>query len=43
MEYYTVVKNNAFMKFANKFMELEKINLSELTHNQKENYSMNSL
>jgi len=31
-EYYSVIKNNDFMKFIGKWMELENIILSELTH-----------
>jgi hypothetical protein len=34
MEYYTGIKNNDFMKFAGKWMELENIILSEVTHSQ---------
>ena len=43
MEYYIAVKNNDFMKFVDKLMELEKINLRELTHNRKDNHRINSL
>lgn len=35
MEYYSVIKYNGIMKFANKLMELEKIILSEVTQTQK--------
>jgi hypothetical protein len=31
MEYYAAIKNNEFMKFINKWMELEDITLSEVT------------
>jgi hypothetical protein len=31
MEYYAVIKNNDFMKFAGNWMELENIILSEVT------------
>jgi hypothetical protein len=31
MEYYSAIKNNDFMKFAGKWMELENIILSEVT------------
>jgi hypothetical protein len=31
MEYYTATKNNNFMKFLGKWMELENIILSEVT------------
>ena len=34
MEYYTAIKNNDFMKFADKWMELKNI-LSEVTQSQK--------
>jgi hypothetical protein len=34
MEYYSVIKNNEFMKFLGKWMELENI-LSEITQSQK--------
>ena len=32
MEYYSAIKNNEFMKFLGKWMDLENIILSELTH-----------
>ena len=32
MEYYLAIKNNDFMKFSGKWMELENIILSEVTH-----------
>ena len=35
MEYYSVIKNNDFMKFPGKWMELENIILSEVTHLQR--------
>jgi hypothetical protein len=31
MEYYSAIKNNDFMKFTGKWMELENIILSEVT------------
>ena len=31
MEYHSAIKNNDFMKFIGKLMELENINLSEVT------------
>ena len=34
IEYYTAIKNNEFMKFLDKWMDPEDINLSEVT-NQK--------
>jgi hypothetical protein len=36
MEYYTAIKNNDIMKFVRKWMELEKIVLSEVTYTKKE-------
>jgi hypothetical protein len=35
MEYYSASKNNEFMKFGGKLMDLEGINLSEVTQSQK--------
>ena len=35
MKYYSAIKNNDIMKFAGKWMELEKITLSEVTQTQK--------
>jgi hypothetical protein len=35
MEYYSAIKNNKFMKFLGKWMELENIILSEITQSQK--------
>ena len=35
MEYYSAIKNNDFMKFAGKWMDLENITLSEVTQSQK--------
>ena len=44
MEYYTAEKkNNNSLNFAGKWMELEYIILSEVTHTQKDNYHMYSL
>jgi hypothetical protein len=42
MEYYSVIKNNHFMKFLGKWMELENI-LSEVTQSQKNMHHMHSL
>nr|AAQ91045.1 LRRGT00089 [Rattus norvegicus] len=36
MEYYSAIKNNDFMKFVGKWLELENIILSELTQTQKD-------
>ena len=36
MEYFSAIKNNEFMKFLGKWMDLEDIILSEITKSQKE-------
>jgi len=43
MEYYSAIKNNDFMKFIGKWMELENIILSEVTQSQKNTHGMHSL
>jgi hypothetical protein len=43
MEYYATIKNNDFMKFLSKWMDLEDINLSEVTQPQKNTHGMHSL
>jgi hypothetical protein len=43
MEYYSTVKNDEFMKFLGKWMELENIILSEVTQSQKKTHGMYSL
>jgi hypothetical protein len=43
MEYYSAIKNNAFMKFIGKWMALEDIILSEVTQSQKNTHDMHSL
>ena len=43
MEYYSVTKNNEFMKFLGKWMELENIILSEVIQSQKNTHVMYSL
>jgi hypothetical protein len=43
MDYYTAIKNNEFMKFASKWMELESIMLSEVTQLQNDTHDMHSL
>jgi hypothetical protein len=43
MEYYSDIKNNDFMKFLGKWMELENIILSEVTQSQKNTHGMHSL
>jgi hypothetical protein len=42
MEYYSAIKNNDFMKFLGKWMELENI-LNEVTQSQTNTHSMLSL
>jgi hypothetical protein len=43
MEYYLATKNNEFMKFLDKWIELENIILSEVTQSQKYTHGMHSL
>ena len=43
MEYYSAIKNNEFMKFSGKWMDLECIILSEVTQSQKNSNDMYSL
>ena len=43
VEYYSAIKNNDFMKFAGKWIDLENIILSELTQSQKNIHGMYSL
>jgi hypothetical protein len=43
MEYYSAIKNNEFMKFLSKWMDLEDIILSEVTQSQKNSVDMHSL
>ena len=43
MEYYSAIKNNDFMKFLGKWMELENIILSEVTQSQKNSHGIHSL
>jgi hypothetical protein len=43
MEYYLAIKNNEFMKFLGKWMDLEGIILSEVTQSQKNIHDMHSL
>jgi hypothetical protein len=43
IEYYSAIKNNDFMKFLGKWMELENIILSEVTKSQKNTHGMHSL
>jgi hypothetical protein len=43
MEYYSAIKKNEFMKFLAKWMDLEGIILSEVTHSEKNSHDMYSL
>ena len=43
MKYYSAIRNNEFMKFLEKWMELENIILSEVTQSQKNTHGMQSL
>jgi hypothetical protein len=43
MDYYSAIKNNEFMKFLGKWMDLENIILSEVTQSQKNSLDMHSL
>ena len=43
MEHYSAIKNNEFMKFLGKWMELENIILNEVTESQKNSHVMYSL
>ena len=43
MEYYSAIRNNEFIKFLDKWMELESIILSEITRSQKNTHGMHSL
>ena len=42
-EDYSAIKNNEFMKFLGKWMDLEDIILSEVTQSQKKSLDMHSL
>ena len=43
MEYYSAIKNNEFMKFLGKWMDLEDIILSEVTQSQKNTQNMHPM
>jgi hypothetical protein len=43
MEYYSAIKNNEFVKFLDKWMDLEDITLTEITQSQKNTHDMHSL
>jgi hypothetical protein len=43
MEYYSAIKNNEFMKFIVKWIDLEDTILSEVNQSQKNTHDMHSL
>ena len=43
MKYYSAIKNDEFMKFLGKWMELKNIILSKVTQSQKNTHGMQSL
>ena len=43
MEYYAAIKNNDFMKFLGRWIDLEDIILSQVTQSQKNTHDMHSL
>jgi hypothetical protein len=43
MEYYSTIKNNKFMTFLDKWIDLENIILSEISNSQKNTYDIYSL
>jgi hypothetical protein len=43
MEYHSAIKNDEFMKFLDKWMDMEGIILSEVTQSQKSSHDMHSL
>jgi hypothetical protein len=43
MEYYSIIKNNDFIKFAGKWMEVENIILGKVTQTQKNTHGMYSV
>ena len=43
MEHYSAIKNNEFMTFLDKWMDLENIILSEVTQSQKNSHDVHSL
>ena len=43
MEYYLAIKNDDFMKFLGKWMELENIILGEVAQSQKNTHGMHTL
>ena len=43
MQYYSAIRNNEFLKFLDKWMEVENIILSEVTQSQMRTHGMLSL
>jgi hypothetical protein len=43
MGFYAAIKNNEFMKFLDKWMDLEDIILCEVTQSEKNTHDMHSL
>jgi hypothetical protein len=43
MEYYSAIENNDFVKFLDKWIELENTMLSEVTQSQKDTHGTHSL
>jgi hypothetical protein len=43
LEYYSTIKNDEFMKFLGKWIELENVILTEVTQSQKNTHGMHSL
>jgi hypothetical protein len=43
MEYYSAIKNNKFMKFLGKWLDLEDIILGEVTQSQKNTHDIHSV
>jgi hypothetical protein len=43
MEYYSAIRNDEFMKFLEKWMELDNIILSEVSQSQKNTHDMHLL
>jgi hypothetical protein len=43
VEYYSAIKNNEFMQFLGKWMDLGNIIVSEVTQSQKNTHDMHSL
>ena len=43
MEYYLAIKNNEFLKFLGKWMELESVILREITQSQRNAHGIHSL